>query len=67
MFGFPKFESSGGPTRAMLGQTYYINIHRFQIFYGWAYVRDGPVKIPKVTCEIVGPQRICAHQPLGDS
>ena len=52
---------------AMLGQTYYINIHCFQILYGWAYVRNGPVKIPKVTCEIVGTQRRCAHQPLGDS
>ena len=35
----------------MLGQTYYINIHRFPLFYGWAYVPDGPVQIPKVTCK----------------
>ena len=51
----------------MLGQTYYINIHRFPLFYGWAYVPDGPVQIPKVTCGILGPQHTCAHQPLGDS
>ena len=51
----------------MLGQTYYININCFQLVYGWAYVRDDPVTIPIVTCEILGPQRICAHQPLGDS
>ena len=36
-------------------------------FYGWACVPDGPVEIPKVTYEILGPQRICAHQPLRDS
>ena len=25
------------------------------------------LKIPKVTCEILGPQRLWAHRPLGDS
>ena len=62
MFELPKSESSAGPCLARP------NLHKHPLFpNGWAYVRDGPVKIPKVTCEIVGPQRICAHQPLGDS